>query len=445
MLEDLYKKLDAFRVHITEEKEVDRFTKLEKEINGRLGLTGKYAVTIPEAMIDFYRHFGNDREFLNAFEHFYELEDIRVEDHALVFADKYKNTGKLGIKLISFGSPYMSVSYCPSDEHSWYSEGIMGMEHFFFDYACWQVLNMFPLIAVVRMKDRSYREYMAKEFHYFSEDSMYTTGGGNYSGYYQNMLLCYLSLEEELYIATRNEQDLKNFEQKFGLRLKIVKPKKPAKSKSSSAQKKRFEALAAIHLTEMLPQLDTFRNQITEEMAVDKLLELGTKNGFETPETLLDFYRHFGNDREFLSAYYCFDRVEQVCVEDGTLMFGHTHQYASRLGIPTASLNTANEEICEAPLKIFLFHMAVWQIMNTHIAMAAVEMGKRKFDMFMKKGARYFHDSELFTKDSRFRAAYYKNVLMCYIIEEELLYVSAKEDEQLHEFEETFKLDLDWC
>lgn len=89
--------------------------------------------------------------------------------------------------------------------------------------------------------------------------------------------------------------------------------------------------------------------------------------------------------------------------------------------------------------------MAVWQVMNTNIAMAAVEMGKRKFDMLMKKGAQYFHDSELFTRDSRFRAAYYKNVLMCYIIEEELLYVSAKEDEQLHEFEETFKLDLDWC
>lgn len=445
MLEDLYKKLDVFREHITEEKEVSRFTKLEKEINGRLGLTGKYAVAIPEAMIDFYRHFGNDMEFLNAFEHFYELEDIHVEDQALVFADKYKNTGKLGIKLTSFGAPYMSVSFCPSDEHSWYSEGIMGMEHCFFDYACWQALNMLPLIAVVRMKDKIYRKYMAKEFHYFSDDPMYTTGGGIYSGYYQNMLLCYLSLEEELCIATRSEQDLKDFEQKFGLKLKMIKPKKPAKPKSSSAQKKRFEALAAIQLGEMLSQLDAFRNQITEEKAVDNLIELGTKNGFETPEAFLDFYRHFGNDGDFLSAYYCFDKVEEVCVEESSLMFGYTHQYASRLGIPTADLNTANEEICEVPLKIFLFHIAVWQVMNTNSAMAAVEMGKRKFDMFMKKGTRYFHDSELFTKDNRYRAAYYKNVLMCYIIEEELLYVSAKEDDELHEFEETFKLDLDWC
>lgn len=198
-------------------------------------------------------------------------------------------------------------------------------------------------------------------------------------------------------------------------------------------------------LEDLYKKLDVFREHITEKKTVDNLIELGTKNGFETPEALLDFYRHFGSDGDFLSAYYCFDKVEEVCVEESSLMFGYTHQYASRLGIPTADLNTANEEICEVPLKIFLFHIAVWQVMNTHSAMAAVEMGKRKFDMFMKKGARYFHDSELFTKDSRFRAAYYKNVLMCYIIEEELLYVSAKEDDELHEFEETFKLDLDWC
>ena len=105
----------------------------------------------------------------------------------------------------------------------------------------------------------------------------------------------------------------------------------------------------------MLSQLDAFRNQITEEKAVDNLIERGTKNGFETPEAFLDFYRHFGNDGDFLSAYYCFDKVEEVCVEESSLMFGYTHQYASRLGIPTADLNTANEENFVKSLSKFFF------------------------------------------------------------------------------------------
>lgn len=445
MLENMYKMLDAFREHVTEEKEVDRFIELEKDINKQLGLTGKCAVTIPEAMIDFYRHFGNDEEFLNAFACFYRLEDIRIEDKALVFADKYKHTGRLGIKLVSFGSPYMSVSYSPSGMHSWYSEGIMGMEHCFFDYACWQVLSMFPLIATVRMKEERYRDLMASEFHYFNDDPMFTAGGGLYSGYYENMLLCYLSLEEELYIATREEQDFKDFEQKFGLRLKMVKPRKPAKAKSSSAQKKQFDALQAINLEALLRKLDVFRNEVTKEKEVNLFRKLEEENGIVIPEALVSFYRHFGNDKNFLLAYYCFDNAEEVCVENNELMFVYSHQYASRFGIALKSLNTGHEEVCETPLKVFLFHIAVWQIINTRIAMAAVEMSKRKFDSFMKKGPQYFSDSEVYTKDSRFRAAWYKNVLICYIIEEETMYVSAKEDEELNEFEETFKLDLDWC
>lgn len=445
MMLDMYKKLDMFREHVTAEKEVDRFAKLEKEINRRLGLTEKNTVSIPKAMIDFYRHFGNDEEFLNAYEHFYRLEDIRVEDQALVFAEKYKHTGRLGIKLVSFGAPHMSVSYCPSDMHTWYSEGIFEMEHFFFDYACWQILSMLPFIAAVRMKTEAYQDFMTKDVHYFNDDPMYTTGGGLYSGYYKNMLLCYLSLEEELYIATRNEQDLKEFEQQFGLKLKMVKPKKPAKARNSSAQKKRLEALKEIKLGEMLQQLDAFRNHITAPKEVDTLTALGRKNNIVMPEALIEFYRHFGNDRDFMTAYYCFDKPEEISVEEGSLLFCYTHQYADRLGIALENLNAGNEEICETPLKIFLFHIAVWQIMNTRIAMAAVEMSRRKFDMFMKKGPCYFHNSELFTKDQRFRAAYYKTVLICYIVEEETMYVSAKEDHALNEFEEMFQLDLDWC
>lgn len=83
--------------------------------------------------------------------------------------------------------------------------------------------------------------------------------------------------------------------------------------------------------------------------------------------------------------------------------------------------------------------------MNTRTAMAAVEMSKRKFDSFMKKGPRYFSDSEVYTKDKKFRVAWYEKILICYIIEEETMYVSAKDDEALNEFEETFKLELDWC
>lgn len=445
MLEDMYKMLDAFREHVTEEMEVDRFMELETEINKQLGLSGKYAVTIPEAMIDFYRHFGNDEEFLNAFECFYKLEDIRIEDQALVFADKYKHTGRLGIKLVSFGSPHMSISYSPSGMHSWYSEGIMEMEHCFFDYACWQVLSMFPLIAAVRIKEQPYRDLMAKEFHYFNDDPMFTAGGGIYSGYYKNMLLCYLSLEEELYIATREEQELKDFEQEFGLRLKMVKPKKPAKSKSSNAQKKQFDALEKINIEEMLRKLDVFRNEVTKRKEGNPFRKIEEENGIVIPKALVDFYKHFGNDKNFLLAYDCFDMAEEVCIEDGELMFGSSHQYASRFGIALASLNTGHEEVCETPLKVFLFHTAVWQIMNTRTAMAAVEMSKRKFDSFMKKGPRYFSDSEVYTKDKKFRAAWYEKILICYIIEEETMYVTARDDEALNEFEETFKLELDWC
>lgn len=205
---------------------------------------------------------------------------------------------------------------------------------------------------------------------------------------------------------------------------------------------------------DMFKMLDAFREHVTREKEVDRFTELEKdineqlgltgECAVRIPEAMIDFYRHFGNDKSFLRAYYCFDKVEEVCVENGELMFGYSHQYASRLGIPLADLNTGNEKVCETPLKVFLFHIAVWQIINTRTAMATVEMNKQEFESFMKKGPQYFSDSEVFTKDSRFRAAWYQNILMCYI-EEETMYVSAKEDEELQEFEEAFKLDLDWC
>lgn len=64
------------------------------------------------------------------------------------------------------------------------------------------------------------------------------------------------------------------------------------------------------------------------------------------------------NDREFLSAYYCFDKVEEVCVEEDKLTFGHTHQYASGLGIPTA---VSIQQMRKFVIPLSKFFYFIWQ------------------------------------------------------------------------------------
>lgn len=451
MFVDMYKKLDDFRNYITKEKEVDGLINLGKE-NGFI---------IPNAMLDFYRHFGNDEAFLKADYLFHKVEDICIEDRALMFGYKSKKCARLGIKITPTGDLFSSVSSSPKGMHSWYGEGILGLEHFFFDFACWQILNMMSFISKMHMKRSDFEEFMTKKFQYFCTDKMFTTGGGIYSGYYTNVLACYLSLEEELYVAAKEERDLKNIEQEFGLKLKIVKPtgnkEKLANQKGNNKLKKQSDVLKKINLEDMYQRLDVFRKKVTEEKNVDKLLELTTLNTVVIPKALVDFYRHFGNDNEFLNAYYNFDRLEDICIENGALAFGYTDQNISRLGIMTASLETPYEVVCfgsidsdewneeeTVPLEIFLFHIAAWQILNTMTNVATVDMTNRKLNTLIKKSVQYFSANELYTKNKIFRVVHYKNILGCYIVENEILYVAASEDGDLEEFGKEFNLDLDW-
>lgn len=210
MLEPLYKKLDAFRENITDVMDENLIREKEKECN----------VKFPEAMVDFYLHFGNDRNVLLAYYLFDDIEDIEIQNGTLLFGAHHQGSERLGIRLQNPDSPYQSICRYSYERKEWLSEGAVSLESFFFNIACWQVMNTMESMAEADVSQTQFEEIANKHFSYFSNETKICNGYNIVSIYTDTILGCYIKDAELLYLATNEDDEvLAEYEEKLNLDL----------------------------------------------------------------------------------------------------------------------------------------------------------------------------------------------------------------------------------
>lgn len=210
-------------------------------------------------------------------------------------------------------------------------------------------------------------------------------------------------------------------------------------------------------LEEMYDKLNKFRMVETMKKDVSVLKQKEKEFNIDIPEPIYDFYKYFGNDSEFLRAFYIFDEVEDIRIENDALTFGYTHQYSGRLGITLEKLNSRFKAISWYPSdsnmwfsegsafpESFFFNIAGWQILNTLPAVVTVRMTLKDFEKLVADYFEYFSDDKIYIKGYKMTAIYRENVLGCYLREDEELYLAAKEDADLDRLEEILDLEFDW-
>jgi len=210
-------------------------------------------------------------------------------------------------------------------------------------------------------------------------------------------------------------------------------------------------------LEEMYDKLNKFRMIETEKKDIAVLKRKEKEFNINIPEPIFDFYRYYGNDNELLRAFYIFDEMEDIRIENEALTFGYTHQYSARLGITLQDLNGRYKAISfylpdsdmwfsEGSVfpESFFFNIAGWQILNTLPAMVRVRVSESDFEKFADDNFEYFSSDKIYRKGYKITAIYHGTVLGCYVREDEDLYLAAKEDEDLDRLEEALGLDFDW-
>lgn len=209
MMEKLYDELNEYLDFEIEKLSLEKIKEKELELG----------IDFPESMIDFYHYYGNSFEVRNAFYLFDELENISIENSALVFGDTDQRQMRLGITLEKLNSKYQSISQYAFDLKKWFSEGAMKPEGFFFNIAAWQILNLMPAMATVEMDRDDFLELCEKEFCFFSNDKTINLGYKIYACRRDNILACYCCEEETLYLGSREDDTLNMLEDELGWEL----------------------------------------------------------------------------------------------------------------------------------------------------------------------------------------------------------------------------------
>lgn len=210
-------------------------------------------------------------------------------------------------------------------------------------------------------------------------------------------------------------------------------------------------------LEEMYDKLNKFRMTETRKKDVSVLHQKEKEFNIHIPDPIYDFYRYYGNDRELLRAFYIFDEMEDICIENDALTFGYTHEYGGRLGITLEKLNSRFKAISwyssdsgmwfsEGSVfpESFFFNIAGWQILNTLPAVVRVRINLNVYDKLVADYFEYFSDDKIYKKGYKITAIYHGNVIGCYLREDEELYLAAKEDADLDRLEKILGLDFDW-
>ncbi len=210
MMEELLQELDVYRKHIIKGASIEEIERKQKELD----------VVFPDGMKAFYSRFANDEEIMNSYYRIYPLSEIRIEEGALVYGEDHQGVTQFGITLKHLNSPYQSASYYDFKARKWYSNGFMFPESFFFNIACWQLVNSMESIAKVYVSFDELQRMMGDKLSFFTDDPHYLRSSRFISVCGENVLGSYFMEDEELYLATRcGDEVLNNLEEELKIDL----------------------------------------------------------------------------------------------------------------------------------------------------------------------------------------------------------------------------------
>ncbi len=210
-MNELFHHIDVYRTNITNGVPEEVLDQKEKELGVRL----------PEGMRDFYMKFGNDAEIMKSDWRFFPFEDVRIEKDALVFGTLSEGTALIGITMKHLLSPFQSLSYYNEESKKWFEDVFAFSESFFFHISCWQLVVSMESVARVNNISAEELHKLAKDkLRFFSEDKKYMKGCRMLSVYGDGFLGSYHKLDGELYLGTRNgDEVLEKLEEELGLDL----------------------------------------------------------------------------------------------------------------------------------------------------------------------------------------------------------------------------------
>lgn len=170
----------------------------------------------PDSMIKFYQHYGLNNEILNSYYNINKIDDVRIEKNALIFGSTHQNSSLLGIKEENLYKINPPINEYVLDLQNWYAECIFA-DCFFFNIACWQILNQMPIIAKIQISEDKFNNLCNKLFFPICSEKHMR------KGYYiiscqnnkQNILMCFLRESDELYMSSFNDVNLEKFEEEL--------------------------------------------------------------------------------------------------------------------------------------------------------------------------------------------------------------------------------------
>ena len=207
-------------------------------------------------------------------------------------------------------------------------------------------------------------------------------------------------------------------------------------------------------IEDLLKLLDTYRSKISDYVDIGIIEKKQKELNVEFPQSMTEFYIHFGNDEDVLSSFYVFDKIEDVRIENEAITFGEKHQNIGRLGIKLEDLNTKSQTVCwypydlkkwyveESVSRIFFFGIACWQVLNTMPSIAKVHISRENFEKVIGNGLKYLSEDKLLLLGDVIPVLG-NGILGCYLVSDEELYLGTIiGDEVLEKYDQIF--DLDW-
>lgn len=208
MIKTVYGRLDHFRKEMTPHLSRNDIEKKGNELG----------VIIPERMIEFYEHFGNDKKILTSDYELERMDDWCVDESALCFGYVNQGSERLGVKLSSLDMKVPSVSFKPKNEDKWFNEEGSSTV-FFYRVACWQVLMAMNAVACVDMSEKQFQTLVEKDFSYISDEKLLLRSPV-LAIVMDDILGCYRVRDGLLYLGTnKDEVVLEEIEEKFNLDL----------------------------------------------------------------------------------------------------------------------------------------------------------------------------------------------------------------------------------
>lgn len=201
--------------------------------------------------------------------------------------------------------------------------------------------------------------------------------------------------------------------------------------------------------------LDEYRNSITDYIVEKDILENANELNLKFPESMIEFYIHFGNDEEMLSSFHYFYNLQEIMIAKDALIFAEKHEEIGKLAIQLENLGTNHEKVSlfefsegiwyveEKRTDTFFLNMAAWQILNTMYTLTETSVSKEEFDELIGDDLKYICEDE-WLMSGAIIPVYGKGILGCYVVDSEILYLGTKTDETMEEYEEILEMEFDW-